>query len=107
MQLQTDKDYHVDDKLTFWIKKSSNTIFSVHDMEGQIYPFPHISPLHLPPVQQVRSENNIIIIIALFQEINSALIYLRALIYNLVSSKDEEFITNTNPGCNLKSLGLD
>ena len=75
-------------------------------MEGQIYPLPHISPLHLPPVQQVRSENNIIII-ALFQEINSALIYLRALIYYLVSSKDEEFITNTNPGCNLKSLGLD
>ena len=107
MQLQTDKDYHVDDRLTFWIKKSSNTIFSVHDMEGQIYSLPHISPLHLPPVQQVRSENNIIIIIALLQEINSALIYLRGLIYYLVSSKDEEFITNTNPGCNLKSLGLD
>ena len=42
--------------LTFWIEKSRHTVLSVHDVEGEVDPLPHISPLHLPPVQQVGSE---------------------------------------------------
>ena len=42
--------------LTFGIEKSSHTIFPVHDVEGEVYPLPHISPLHLAPVQQIGSE---------------------------------------------------
>merc|ERR550532_2153302 len=39
----------------FWVEKSGHSVFPVHDMEGEIYPFSHLPSLHLPPVQQVGS----------------------------------------------------
>jgi hypothetical protein len=39
----------------FWVEKSGHSVLPVHDVEGQVYPLPHLPPLHLPPVQQVGS----------------------------------------------------